>query len=266
MPRKSLGQHFLIDQPVVGKILRAARLEAGDTVLEIGPGHGVLTQRLVTLAEAVIAVELDRELCAALPERLGRPANLTCIEADARTMDVDQLVCPGTAYKVVANLPYYAANPIIRNLLESHPKPRSMVVMVQKEVAESMTAAPGRMGLLSVATQVYARPRIVCTVPPEGFRPRPNVTSAVVELDIRETAAVDPGQTAGFFEMVRAGFSAPRKQLRNSLSHGLGVPAEAASELLTTAAIDGRRRPQTLELDEWRNLYTEWQRVKDQWK
>ncbi len=266
MPRKSLGQHFLTDQRVVAHILRAAGLEAGDAVLEIGPGRGVLTRRLVTEAEVVVAVELDRELCAALPGRLGWPSNLACVEADARTIDAGRLVFPRTRYKVVANLPYYAANPIIRNLLESNPKPKSMVVMVQKEVADSMTAAPGRMGLLSVATQVYARSRIVCTVPPSGFRPPPNVTSAVVQLDVRETAAVADGDTDGFFEVVRAGFSAPRKQLRNSLSHGLDVPAAAASEVLDAADIDGQRRAQTLALDEWSNLYKEWQRVKDQWK
>ena len=154
--RKSLGQHFLADIRTAGRILNAADLSENDVVVEIGPGRGVLTKRLVERVKRVVAVELDSELAAALPARLEFPANLTCVEADARIVNLAELIAPDTSYKVVANLPYYAANPIIRRLLESEPKPNLLVVMVQQEVAKNMIAKPGDMGILSVATQFYA--------------------------------------------------------------------------------------------------------------
>ena len=193
-----MGQHFLTDQQTVSRIVNAAALTPDDLVIEIGPGRGVLTRQLVKLVETVAAVELDPELCAQLPVRLGTPHNLVCVEADARTADFGALVPSGRDYKVVANLPYYAANPIIRNLLETVPRPSVLVVMVQKEVADSMVALPGRMGLLSVATQLYAEAQTVCIVPPEAFRPPPAVTSAVVKLVTRAAPAVAVDDGAEF--------------------------------------------------------------------
>ena len=271
-PRKSLGQHFLHDSRVVQRIVDAAELSADDTVVEIGPGRGVLTRRLVQLAGRVIAVELDAQLCHELPARLDYPDNLQCVNADAREVELPALVCsdaplhlmgrvrvgvnPG--YKVVGNLPYYAANPIIRRTLESGAPPSLALFMVQREVAESMTATPGNMGLLSVATQFYAEARMVCSVPPSAFRPAPKVRSAVVRLDIRREPAVSVDSREGFFSVVRAGFSAPRKQLHNSLSHGMGIQTSLGSAVLERAGIDGRRRPATLHLQEWGEIYRAW--------
>ena len=255
-PRKSLGQHFLADSRVVARIAEAADLGPDDTVIEIGPGRGVLTRRLVQQAGSVIAVELDRQLCEELPARLDFPDNLQCVMADAREVDLPRLAAQqrgaeeGT-YKVVGNLPYYAANPIIRRTLESVPPPSLALFMVQREVAESMTASPGGMGLLSVATQLYADARVVCSVPPSAFRPPPKVRSAVVRLDVRPEPAVPVTDRDEFFAVVRAGFSAPRKQLHNSLGHGLALDAKSVSAILGTAAIDGTRRPATLSLEEW---------------
>ena len=257
--RKSLGQHHLVDTEVLGSILAAADLTEEDVVLEVGPGLGTLTRVLVDRASRVVAVEMDPRLAASLPSRLGHPANLTTVEADARTMDIGSLVGIGTAYKVVANLPYYAANPIVRRLLEAEPKPNLMVIMVQQEVARVMVAGPGRMGLLSVATQYYAQPALVCDVPPAAFRPPPKVTSAVVRLEIRPRPAVAVADREAFFDLVRAGFSAPRKQLRNSLSHGLGVPGAVVGQLLEDLDLDGRRRAETLTLDEWAAVYGAWE-------
>ena len=257
-PRKSLGQHFLADSRIVGRILAAAELAPDDVVVEIGPGHGVLTRKLVEQVGRVIAIELDGRLAAALPERLGSPANLTCVKGDARLTDLSELVAPETDFKVMANLPYYAANPIVRRLLESAPKPKLMVVMVQQEVAKNMVASPGDMGILSVATQFYAQAKIVCSVPPRSFRPPPKVTSAVVRLDIRERPAVDIDSPEAFFAVVRAGFSAPRKQIRNSLSHGLGISTAEVTPLLVGSGIDGKRRAETLDLQEWAELYRNW--------
>ena len=258
--RKSLGQHFLHDSRVVQRIVVAAELTAGDTVIEIGPGRGVLTRRLVHAADRVIAVELDPDLFRELPSRLVNPPNLQCVMGDAREMELAPLVgvCSGHAtfrYKVLGNLPYYAANPIIRRTLESSEPPSLALFMVQKEVADSMTASPGRMGLLSVATQFYAEARTVCSVPPSAFRPAPKVRSAVVRLDVRRQPAVAVESREEFFEVVRAGFSAPRKQLHNSLSHGLGISTAQGSAVLEEAAIDGRRRPATLTLEEWGAIY-----------
>ncbi len=226
--------------------------------MEIGPGRGVLTKRLVERVKWVVAIELDGELASALPSRLDDPPNLTCVEADARVADLAELIAPETSYKVVANLPYYAANPIIRRLLESQPKPKLLVVMVQQEVAKNMAAQPGRMGILSVATQFYAKAKMVCSVPPKSFRPPPKVTSAVVRLDVLSTPAADVASEEGFFTVVRSGFAAPRKQLRNSLSQGLGIDPSAVGLLLEQAGIDATRRPQTLGISEWAGIYQVW--------
>ena len=272
-PRKSLGQHFLHDSRIVARIVDAAELTPEDTVVEIGPGRGVLTRRLVQQAGRVVAVELDSLLCDELPARLEYPDNLRCVLADARETDLPSLARPdnsltlegrvrvgvSSGYKVIGNLPYYAANPIIRRTLESEPPPSLALFMVQKEVADSMTATPGGMSMLSVATQYYAEARIVCSVPPAAFRPPPKVRSAVVRLDVRERPAVETPDRDLFFRVVRAGFSAPRKQLHNSLGHGLGIVPAAAASLLERAGIDGRRRPATLSLPEWAAVCGAWQ-------
>ena len=253
--RKSLGQHFLSDSRTAGRILDAADLSPNDLVVEIGPGRGVLTRRLVDRVKRVVAIELDGELASALPSRLGFPANLTCIEADARDIDLAQLIAPENCYKVVANLPYYAANPIVRRLLESQPKPDVLVVMVQQEVAKNMVAQPGDMRILSVAIQFYAKAKMVCSVPPKYFRPTPKVTSAVVRLDVLSEPAVEVASEDEFFNVVRAGFAAPRKQIRNSLSQGLGIEPAVAGQILERAGIDATRRPQTLDIPEWASVY-----------
>jgi 16S rRNA (adenine1518-N6/adenine1519-N6)-dimethyltransferase len=260
-PRKSLGQHFLADDAIVSQILDAAELSGQDTVLEVGPGRGVLTRRLVEGAGRVIALELDQELADSLPQRLNYPSNLTVAPGDARFMDVSSLIGPQTPYKVVANLPYYAANPIVRHFLEGEFKPSLMVVMLQKEVAQSMLANPGGMGLLSVATQYYAAGRLVCQVPPRAFRPPPKVSSSVVRLDVRLTPAVEVANAEGFFNLVRAGFSARRKQLRNSLSHGLGLTGPETTSFLESTSIDGRRRAETLTMEEWAQIYLAWEKL-----
>ena len=258
-PSKALGQHFLNDGRVLTRIVSTVGITPQDLILEIGPGLGVLTRRLVTSGARVLAVELDSHLAAMLPARLGNPPNLTVIEADARTLDLAPLVAPDTTYKVVGNLPYYAANPIIRRFLEASPQPKLMVVTLQEEVARTMTAVAGKMGFLSVAVQYYAVPTLVCTVPPRAFRPPPKVSSAVVLLEVRAGPAVQVADEQAFFSLVRAGFSAPRKQLRNSLAHGLGVPPTAVSGLLAGLDLDGQRRPATLSMDEWALIHEAWE-------
>jgi len=257
--RKSLGQHFLADAAIAGQIVDAAELTPGDTVLEIGPGRGFLTRRLVEQAGLVIGLELDLDLAESLPRRLNNPSNLTVVFGDARYIDLATLFGAQTPYKVVANLPYYAANPILRRFLEADLKPASMVVMLQEEVAQTILARPGEMGLLSIATQFYATGRLICQVPSHAFRPPPKVSSSVVRLEIQPAPAVNVRDADAFFRLVRAGFSAPRKQLRNSLSHGLGLAGPATAPLLESAGIDGSRRPETLTIEEWSRIYRVWE-------
>lgn len=257
-PKKSLGQHFLIDPGIANRIVAAAALAESDTVIEVGPGTGILTRRLVRQAGVVVAVELDSRLAQELPSRLGEPNNLVVHNEDARNTDPNRLLDPATAYKVVANLPYYAAAPIIRHFLEANPAPNQMVVMVQREVGEAMTAVPGSMTLMSVATQFYARASVVTQVPPRAFRPPPKVSSTVVKLDVHESPYVEVGSTECFFDLVRAGFAAPRKQLRNSLMQGTGASADVVTEMLTMCGIDGQRRPATLSMEEWCQLDRHW--------
>ena len=220
-------------------------------MVEVGPGRGFLTRELVKLARRVVAVEIDETLAGGLATKLGNPPNLEVLTADARTADLDV----EGPYKVVANLPYYAANPIVRRFLEMERQPARLVVMVQKEVALSMTASPGRMTVLSVAVQFYGSPRLVCSVPPRAFRPAPKVHSAVVSIDVKPEARKRVDDESRFFQLVRAGFAAPRKQLRNSLAQGLRVDGAEASELLGRLGVDARRRPGTLTVEEWISLY-----------
>ena len=256
--RKALGQHFLADTRIANRIVAAADPDGSDTVVEIGPGAGVLTRRLVEQAGRVVAVELDQRLGEELPERLGFPANLEVVQGDGREVDVDALVGAGTPYKVVANLPYYAAAPIVRRLLETVRPPTLMVVMVQREVADAMNAKPGEFTLLSVATQFYAEPSVVTQVPARCFRPPPKVSSTVLKLAVRAEPAAAVADREAFFALVRAGFSAPRKQLRNSLMQGTGALAETVSATLDRAGIDGQRRPATLGIGEWSALDAIW--------
>ena len=253
--KKSLGQHFLVDRRVVGRILGAAEVSSEDHVVEIGPGRGILTRALAARARRVVAIEMDEVLAARLTAELEGTDSVEVLTGDAREIELDRLAPRWAPYKLVANLPYYAALPIVRRFLEAPHKPRIMVFMVQREVARSMAAAPGDMSLLSVAVQLYGRPHIVSSVPPRAFRPAPKVTSAIVRIDVLERPAVAVESERGFFALVRAGFSAPRKQLRNSLAHGLSTASDKADAWLGEADIDPRRRAETLSLEEWHRLY-----------
>ena len=256
--KKSLGQNFLIDRRVVSRILSAAELAPSDTALEIGPGRGILTRPLAERAASLTAVELDDDLAAALRTEFAGQPQVRIVHADAREVDIPPLIPQDAPYKLIANLPYYAAQPIIRRFLETERKPALMVVMVQREVARNMTAAPGEMSLLSVATQLYGKPRIVASVPPRAFRPAPKVTSAVVRIDTYPQPALPIDSIDAFFTLARAGFSAPRKQIRNCLRQGLAISRDDAEAMLSDARIDPKRRPQTLSLDDWGSLYAAW--------
>ena len=252
---RALGQHFLSHRGILTAMADAAGVDAADTVVEVGPGLGSLTRVLADRAKWVVAVELDAELAAALAPQV--PANVDVRVADARDVPVEALLGGCAPYKLLGNLPYYAALPILRHFLEGPCRPQGAVVMVQREVAQRMCAEPGGMSLLSVAVQLYGKPRVVRWVRPGAFNPPPKVTSAVVHIEVYDRPAEGVEDAEGFFRVVRAGFSAPRKQLRNALAHALEVPAAAAEEFLAGAGIDPRRRAESLSLAEWARLHGE---------
>ena len=256
MPPRRLGQHFLVDDSVVDRIVAAVGSDDGQTVVEIGPGRGALTEGLVKRAEQLILIELDRDLAAGLERRYGSFDGVSVLHADARYVEVGDI--PGISerpYAVVGNLPYYAASPIIRNFIEAADPPERMVAMVQREIAEKMCAPAGQKSLLSVAVQLYADVDMLFDVAPGAFQPPPRVTSTVIELRPLGRTRVQLESVDGFFEIVKAGFSQPRKQLRNSLANGIGTTSATLGPLFERAGIDPVRRPATLSLDEWAGLY-----------
>jgi 16S rRNA (adenine1518-N6/adenine1519-N6)-dimethyltransferase len=259
---KGLGQHFLVDNTVLETIISASELSPSDVVVEVGPGLGILTEELMKRAGRTIAVEIDPRLSTALKERFPNTVDLNVVNADMLDLDPIDLIGgratdkgPSSGYKVVANLPYYVALPILRHFLEASLKPALMVVMVQKEVGENIVAEPGSLSLPGVSVQLYGKPTIVGYVPAQSFYPQPKVDSAIVRIDVYPEPTVGIKDISGFFEVVKAGFSAPRKQIRNSLALGLEVNTTEVVELLARAGIDPQRRPQTLSLEEWAALY-----------
>jgi 16S rRNA (adenine1518-N6/adenine1519-N6)-dimethyltransferase len=258
-PTKSLGQHFLSDYSVVNRIVAAAELSPEDVVVEVGPGLGVLTQRLAQAAGRVIAIEIDARLCERLREQFKDAANVSVVQGDALEVELQALleaagVSRDTPYVVVGNLPYNVGTAIVRRFLEASQPPRRLVVMLQREVAASMTARAGELGLLGVSVQVYAEARRLFNVQPRAFYPPPRVTSSVVRLDVRLTPLVPAEERERFFRVVRAGFSAPRKQLRNTLAQGLGLPSGEAASMIEAAGLDASLRPQKLSVDDWMRL------------
>jgi 16S rRNA (adenine1518-N6/adenine1519-N6)-dimethyltransferase len=262
--RKSLGQHFLVDQEVLEKVASAAGLTPEDIVIEVGPGLGILTKELAKQAGFVIAVELDDRLAAILKQELVAINNVVNKDIlnvslasllEEQRVELPVLKEEPFSYKVVANLPYYITSAVLRHFLEASLKPRLMVVMIQKEVAETIVAEPGNMSLLSVSVQFYGKPEIVSYVPAESFYPAPEVDSAILRVKIYPRPIIAVDDIDDFFGLVRAGFCAPRKQLANSLAQGLGLPKPEALSLLDRADIIYRRRAETLSIEEWQRLW-----------
>lgn len=251
-PKKNLGQNFMTDESVLGKIVAAAQLTPRDVVLEVGAGLGHLTRLLARQAGRIIAVELDGRLMPILRDQLAGCDNVTLVEGDILKLSLSSLLSPlSSDYKVVANLPYYITSAVLQYFLEGEPPPARMVITVQYEVAQRITAQPGDMSLLAVSVQFYGQPRIVTRIKAGAFYPRPEVDSAIVRIDRRSMPPVDAPDVRAFFAVVKAGFAQRRKQLRNSLSAGLRRPQTEVVATLEAADVDPRRRPETLSLEEW---------------
>ena len=252
-PHKGLGQNFLLDRGALSRIVAAADVQPGDRVLEIGPGLGILTRALAEAGASVVAVELDRGLVELLHEQLAGLEQARIVHQDILKADIGQLM--GDApYKVVANLPYNITSAALRHALEAKPRPSLLVVMVQKEVAQRIVAAPGEMSLLAISVQFYGRPRIVAHVPAGAFYPRPKVDSAILRIETFPALDIPEDAIPRFFALARAGFAQRRKQLRNTLSKGLGLSTDVVEEGLRRCDIDPRRRAETLSLIEWKRL------------
>lgn len=258
--QKKYGQNFLIDAHVLDKIVRAAEISREDTVLEIGPGIGTLTQYLARAAGKVIAVEIDKALIPILDDTLQGYDNVTVLNQDILKVDITALAereNGGRPVKVVANLPYYITTPIIMGLFEKHVPVKSIVVTVQKEVADRMQVGPGTKdyGALSLAVQYYAKPYIAANVPPNCFMPRPKVGSAVICLDCYQNPPVQVDDEKLMFRLIRASFNQRRKTFVNGVKNSpelefakeeieaavesIGKKASVRGETLTLAEFAG---------------------------
>lgn len=253
MPIKSLGQHWLKDRLILESIVDCADITSDDTILEIGPGQGTLTSVILRRAGRVIAVEYDQELAQKLPKQFPGK-NLTVVNHDILTYDLSQLP---PDYKVVANIPYYITAKIVSRLLNAENKPKTIVLLVQKEVAQRIAARAGDMSMLALSAQVFADCKLGPIVKPEHFTPPPKVDSQVVILNRRSNALVATVDQKQFFKVARAGFSARRKKLRSSLAGGLGLEKNEVEELLNRLNISPDRRAEDLTVAEWTTIASE---------
>ena len=250
-PRKSLSQNFLTDAAALDAIVDAAELQPGDRVVEVGPGLGVLTRRLLAADATVLAVELDPRLAEYLRRELYGVEGFELIEADALDLHPREMF-PDEPFKVVANIPYHITSPLLHAFLEGERPPRLMVVLVQLEVAERVAAPPGQMSYLSVFVQYHARARVAFSVPPEAFQPEPAVESAVIVVE--PYAADDrlgPDEEDELWRLVQAAFRERRKMIHNVLSRQLPIDATRVDAALAATGITPDRRPQTLAVGEW---------------
>ncbi len=250
--RRSLGQNFLIDQTILDRIVSAAKLNSDDLVVEIGAGTGELTEQLAERARRVLAIEIDPKLVQLLGDRFTDRDNVEIIQQDATTMDMADLT-GGETYRVIGNLPYSVASPILRTLLESSHPPTQILAMLQREVALRLVAPPGRYSLLGISMLIYAEPELCFEVPATAFFPSPEVSSAVVRLNVRASPLV-PDHRDEFFRIVSAGFAHPRKQIHNSIPRVLWSAQNVIDDVLLEAKIDPQLRAQNLTIDDWIRL------------
>ena len=249
--KKSFGQNWLRDEYTLDLITESATIRPEDTVLEVGPGLGYLTNKLAKQASRVVCVEADQDLIPHLNHQFGSVSNVEIIQADILKYNLTQLP---KNYLVVANIPYYLTSNLIRQLLESNNPPSRMVLMVQKEVAERIVAGSGQMSVLSFSVQYYAEAEIVSLVAKELFEPIPKVDSAIIKITRRLEPAFE-ADTKKLFKLVKAGFGEKRKMLRNSLAGGLQLDPAQVEELLKQSGLEPTARAQELSVLDWQKLY-----------
>ncbi|MFA6159900.1 MAG: 16S rRNA (adenine(1518)-N(6)/adenine(1519)-N(6))-dimethyltransferase RsmA [Parcubacteria group bacterium] len=261
-PKKSLGQNFLRDTDVLEKIIASADLKPTDLVVEIGPGEGVLTEKLFKNAGKVLAIEVDGVLANKLKKQYKNSKKIEIIDADILKINLPEIIKNNNfqKYKVVANIPYYITSPIIQLFLETEFPPSEMILMVQKEVAERICAQAGQMSILAVSVQYYAKPELLFYVDKKSFFPVPEVDSAVIKISKihRGSSAsimeAELPKTKHFFRIVKAGFSAKRKTLVNNLSASLKLNKKEVEEKLKKIGINSNQRAQELSVEDWKKL------------
>lgn len=248
-PNKFLGQHFLRDEEIVKKMINSVELNSINTIIEVGPGLGILTTSLANTGKKIIAIEKDREIAAMLKNKFKGVKNVNILPADILTCNIEKIIKPGEPYAVVANLPYNITARFLKQFLSGMArKPKEIVVMIQKEVAERMTSPPGRLTKLGLLSQIYGDTKIVIdSIGKESFVPPPKVLSAVIRSVIKERPlSLFPQHEEVFWRLVRIGFSSKRKMLANNLSAGLKITSKVAKEMLTLARIDPSSRAEDL--------------------
>lgn len=257
-PKRSLSQNFLIDESYLGRIVKAAQLTANDLVLEVGPGLGGLTWQLAPKTRQVLAVEIDTELAKILQQEFEAETSVHIVCGDILDCHIPDLWSQigleslQSDFRVVANLPYHAANRILMHLFEgSEPKPTRVTILVQDDVAQRICAQPGSMSLLSLGAQFYAECRICFRIPGGAFFPAPKIRSALVDLKTHPAGLRNGTDSQKMFDLARAGFGQKRKQLANSISHGLNLPRDWVKTRLFEAQVDPARRAETLSVEEW---------------
>jgi 16S rRNA (adenine1518-N6/adenine1519-N6)-dimethyltransferase len=268
-PSKAKGQNFLINQNIIKKIIETADLHQDDYVLEIGPGFGILTKELVKLSKKVLTIELDKGLVFFIKRKFKNIKNLEVLAADILKIKNEQIVkilnCDKKGYKVVANLPYAITKPIIKKFLTYKPKPKEIVVLVQKEVAQKIAAKPGELSLLALSVQLYGQPEIIGYVAKSNFYPQPKVDSAILKIklwpqffapQIKEILRPElKFEEKNFWQLVKIGYSSPRKQLQNNLAAGLKLDKNIVKKTLKLANLNEKIRAQDLSLANWLYLY-----------
>ncbi len=257
-PQHTKGQNFLINAEVIDRTIKAAGIQPGETVIEVGPGFGILTEALVANASKVISVELDERLYQFLQAKFFDTPAVQFIRDDVMALDFEKIT-EGKAYRVVANLPYNITSTFLKKVLTNLHKPVGVTLLLQKEVVERICAKPGKMSLLSLSVQLYATPTYIVTVPKTDFWPSPAIASAIVSindfLDVKAlTARLNGVSEEVFWRVAHMGFSAKRKQLHNNLAAGLHVSSDQAKEIIVSAHIDPAIRAQDLSIDEWISL------------
>jgi len=263
-PSKGLGQNFLVDKNAINRIIRAAELSSEDIVLEIGPGSGSLTQELAKKVKKVVAVEKDQKLIGILNNelRIKGVKNVRVIQGDilkpSPYLRAAAKFLILNSYKLVGNLPFYLTAPVIRQFLESKNPPKTMILVVQKEVGQRICTKPGKMSILAVSVQVYAEPEIISYISKKSFWPQPKVDSAIIKITLHrrrgKNYAIAQFLPRGFFRMVKAGFSHPRKQLINNLTKQLNLNRSEVEKWLLKNNIKPTQRAETLSVEDWLKL------------
>ncbi|MFH1366972.1 MAG: 16S rRNA (adenine(1518)-N(6)/adenine(1519)-N(6))-dimethyltransferase RsmA [Patescibacteria group bacterium] len=252
LPHRSAGQNFLFNKKINQQIIEVSSLKPDDLVLEIGSGFGFLTDDIAARVKKIVAVELDRRLAFFLKNKFARRKNIEIIQADIFKVDLNTYF-KDLNYKLISNLPYNITSLVLRNFLTLRPRPKEMIILVQKEVAQRITALPGKMSLLAVFTQFYSSPKIILEAGKEYFWPRPEINSTLIKLENIGINRFNVNEM-NFAKLVKIGFSAKRKKLTNNLKHGLGISAEISEKILKELKLPLKVRAQELSLENWLNL------------